>query len=203
MSIGNQSVALVADPEALTTRLERSECLASARPARRRWRRPEWATRSLPGRCARRRASRLYRERRPHPRGEAGRLRHRRSMPEPATARSALLHPARGRRAERAGRPRGLRPLARPSPAGLPWLVDERNAGALDIVWVDHTSPTRTRQASDAFNYLLTRGVDAEREILDTERLIIAEGETPSLFFRFPGLVSSDPLMQRSAGSIW
>jgi peptidoglycan/xylan/chitin deacetylase (PgdA/CDA1 family) len=42
----------------------------------------------------------------------------------------------------------------------------------------------------------LTRGVDAESEILRTERLIIANGETPSLFFRFPGLVSNDPLME-------
>ncbi len=38
--------------------------------------------------------------------------------------------------------------------------------------------------------------VDPTREILDTERLLIANGETPSLFFRFPGLVSSDPLME-------
>ena len=42
----------------------------------------------------------------------------------------------------------------------------------------------------------MTKGVDPEEEILDTERLLIANGETPSLFFRFPGLVSSDPLMQ-------
>jgi len=40
------------------------------------------------------------------------------------------------------------------------------------------------------------RGIDTEKEILDDERLLIANGETPSLFFRFPGLVSSDPLMQ-------
>ena len=45
-------------------------------------------------------------------------------------------------------------------------------------------------------NYLLTRGVNPEDEILRTEKLIIANGETPSLFFRFPALVSSDPLMQ-------
>ena len=45
-------------------------------------------------------------------------------------------------------------------------------------------------------NFLLSKGVDPQEEILDTERLLIANGETPSLFFRFPGLVSSDPLMQ-------
>ena len=77
------------------------------------------------------------------------------------------------------------------------WLVDQRNSGALDILWVDHTyhHPYR-RKLPDIANFLLTKGVDPEEEILDTERLLIANGETPSLFFRFPGLVSSDPLMQ-------
>ena len=81
--------------------------------------------------------------------------------------------------------------------ADFRWLVGQRDAGALDILWVDHTytHPYR-RKLPDARNYLLTRGVDAEKEILDTERLLIANGETPSLFFRFPGLVSNDPLMQ-------
>jgi hypothetical protein len=77
------------------------------------------------------------------------------------------------------------------------WLVDQRNAGALDILWVDHTyHHPYHRKLPDAANFLLSKGVDPEEEILDTERLLIANGETPSLFFRFPGLVSNDPLMQ-------
>jgi hypothetical protein len=77
------------------------------------------------------------------------------------------------------------------------WLVDQRNAGALDILWTDHTyhHPYR-RKLPDDVNFLLTKGVDPEEEIFGTERLLIANGETPSLFFRFPGLISSDPLMQ-------
>ncbi len=77
------------------------------------------------------------------------------------------------------------------------WLVGQRNSGALDIVWTDHTyhHPYRRKLPDDA-NFLLTKGVDPQEEILDTERLLIANGETPSLFFRFPGLISSDPLMQ-------
>jgi hypothetical protein len=42
----------------------------------------------------------------------------------------------------------------------------------------------------------LTPGFDIQSEILDTERLLIANGETPSIFFRFPGLVSDAALMQ-------
>jgi hypothetical protein len=77
------------------------------------------------------------------------------------------------------------------------WLVGQRNAGALDILWTNHTyhHPYHRRLPDDA-NFLLSKGVDPQEEILDTERLLIANGETPSLFFRFPGLVSSDPLMQ-------
>jgi hypothetical protein len=77
------------------------------------------------------------------------------------------------------------------------WLVDQRNSGALDILWTDHTyhHPYHRKLPDDA-NFLLSKGVDPQEEILDTERLLIANGETPSLFFRFPGLISSDPLMQ-------
>jgi hypothetical protein len=77
------------------------------------------------------------------------------------------------------------------------WLVDQRNSGALDILWVDHTyHHPYLAKLPLATNFLMSEGVDPEKEILDTERLLIANGETPSLFFRFPGLVSSDPLMQ-------
>jgi hypothetical protein len=76
------------------------------------------------------------------------------------------------------------------------WLIGQRNSGALDILWTDHTyHHPYHRKLPDESNFLLTKGVDPEEEILDTERLLIANGETPSLFFRFPGLVSSDPLM--------
>jgi len=77
------------------------------------------------------------------------------------------------------------------------WLTQKRLSGALDILWVNHSfhhpySPTK----ADAHNYLLKDGVDMESEIYDTERLLIAHGETPSAFFRFPGLVSDSALMR-------
>ena len=76
------------------------------------------------------------------------------------------------------------------------WLVERQAAGAFDIVWTDHSyhHPFKRGVAYDR-NFLLTPGVDADAEILDTERLLIANGQTPSLFFRFPGLISSSPLM--------
>jgi len=77
------------------------------------------------------------------------------------------------------------------------WLVDQQAKGAVDILWVNHTyHHPYARGAPDAHNFLLEPGVDADAEILEVERLLIANGQTPSLFFRFPGLISSAPLMQ-------
>jgi hypothetical protein len=81
--------------------------------------------------------------------------------------------------------------------ADFQWLQEQARSGALEITWVNHSyhhpyAPGRPL----ANNFLLTPGFDTQSEILDTERLLIANGETPSIFFRFPGLVSDAALMQ-------
>ncbi len=198
MSIGNQSVALVADSEALTTRLERSECLSCREASE------ETLAETRMGRAVAASAA-------------APGVEHRGFLENAGLTRGA--QPGAYVTGDLCPSPRPLdrsfftrlaatephAPVALAvsglwlvhHPQDFRWLIGERDAGALDIVWVDHTftHPYR-RKLPDAFNYLLTPGVDADRELLDTERLLIAEGETPSLFFRFPGLVSSDPLMQ-------
>jgi hypothetical protein len=81
--------------------------------------------------------------------------------------------------------------------ADFQWLRDQEHAGALRITWVDHsyTHPyVPGRRLSE--NFLLMEGVDMRAEILKTEQLLIANGETPSVFFRFPGLVSNPALMK-------
>jgi len=77
------------------------------------------------------------------------------------------------------------------------WLLNKQASGAIDILWTNHSyhHPFKRGVALDR-NFLLTPGVDADAEILDTERLLIANGQTPSLFFRFPGLISNAELMQ-------
>ncbi|HEX4504473.1 MAG TPA: polysaccharide deacetylase [Alphaproteobacteria bacterium] len=84
--------------------------------------------------------------------------------------------------------------------ADFRWLRDQEHAGALRITWVDHsyTHPyVPGRRLSD--NFLLMAGVDMRGEILNTERLLIENGETPSVFFRFPGLISNPALMKMAA----
>jgi len=77
------------------------------------------------------------------------------------------------------------------------WLRQQAASGALDIVWTNHTyhHPYAKGRSDDA-TFMLTEGLDPDFEILETERLLVANGGTPSMFFRFPGLVSSSPLME-------
>jgi hypothetical protein len=77
------------------------------------------------------------------------------------------------------------------------WLREQERAGALAITWVNHSYTHPFIPGRDlADNFLLMPGVAMQTEILDTERLLIASGETPSVFFRFPGLISSPALTQ-------
>ena len=80
------------------------------------------------------------------------------------------------------------------------WLMREAARGALDITWTNHTyTHPYKKGVAEGENFLLTPGVDPDYEIEETERLLIANGGVPSVFFRFPGLVSSAPLMQAVA----
>ena len=198
MTIAGQKVALLADPEALTTRLERAAC---------------WTCREASeGELNATRMGRAISES-----AEAPGLIHRGFLQNAGLTHGAGpgdfvtgdLCPSK-RPLDRAffARLEAASPHASValSISGLwlihhfddfRWLVDQRKSGALDILWIDHTyHHPYYRKLPDAANFLLTKGVDPDEEILDTERLLIANGETPSLFFRFPGLVSSDPLMQ-------
>jgi hypothetical protein len=84
--------------------------------------------------------------------------------------------------------------------ADFQWLREQQRTGALQITWIDHSyhHPYVPGRAL-AQNFLLGPGVDARVEILETEKLLIANGQTPSVFFRFPGLISNTALMRRAA----
>jgi hypothetical protein len=79
----------------------------------------------------------------------------------------------------------------REHPDDLTWLRSLEEAGTLRVTWVNHSfhhrsSPTLPLDS----NFLLEPGTDVRAEVLDTEKAMLAAGITPSVFFRFPGLVS-------------
>lgn len=80
----------------------------------------------------------------------------------------------------------------------LDWLRDKVENGALAVTWVDHSySHPFVKNRPKEETFLLTKGLDIDAEIFETERLMLMNGLTPSVFFRFPGLISDASLMQR------
>jgi hypothetical protein len=79
------------------------------------------------------------------------------------------------------------------------WLRREKAEKRLAITFVNHSYHHPYRPGlGDGQNFLLVPDLkDREGEILDVERLLIANGETPSVFFRFPGLISDRDWMER------
>jgi hypothetical protein len=77
------------------------------------------------------------------------------------------------------------------------WLRREKAEGRLAIAFVNHSFHHPYRPGiADSRNFLLVDGVDMRTEIVDVEKLLIANGEVPSVFFRFPGLISDRALME-------
>ncbi len=85
-------------------------------------------------------------------------------------------------------------------PGDLAWLKEQERQGKLAITWINHTydhAYKETRQdGREVRTLMLEPGKSFEKEVLETERTMIQNGLTPSVFFRFPGLVSSKPLME-------
>jgi hypothetical protein len=82
-------------------------------------------------------------------------------------------------------------------PDDFAWLRKEKRKGRLAIAFVNHSYSHPYRPGlPEGENFLLMPGVDKDSEVFDVERLLIANGETPSVFFRFPGLISDAGWME-------
>jgi hypothetical protein len=78
----------------------------------------------------------------------------------------------------------------------LEWLKQLRNNGEIRITWVNHSYNHRvSKNAPLKENFLLEPGTNISYEILATEELMLKNGLVPSVFFRFPGLVSDQQLV--------
>jgi len=83
-------------------------------------------------------------------------------------------------------------------PDDLEWLVELQNKGDLAITWINHSYNHRTYGGVPLTeNFLLSKGTNLDIEVLKTERKMIEHGLTPSVFFRFPGLVSDSLVFTR------
>jgi len=80
----------------------------------------------------------------------------------------------------------------------LAWIVRQIKEGGLEVTWVNHsyTHPYEPGTPLER-NFLLSPGIDFEREVLATEQIMLENGLVPSPFFRFPGLVADGRLLEK------
>jgi hypothetical protein len=83
----------------------------------------------------------------------------------------------------------------------LDWLKKMQADSEITITWINHSfnhhvSPTLPLKE----NFLLEAGTDINYEVLETEKTMLNNGLTPSVFFRFPGLVSDQQLIYKITG---
>ncbi|MBI5902429.1 MAG: polysaccharide deacetylase [Deltaproteobacteria bacterium] len=78
------------------------------------------------------------------------------------------------------------------------WIAGEARSNRLSVTWVNHSYSHPYRKGiPDEKNFLLSKGVDFDKEALGLEVLLLENGLLPSPFFRFPGLVSDRRALER------
>ena len=82
--------------------------------------------------------------------------------------------------------------------ADIAWLKQMQQQGEIYITWINHSYNHRVSKSLPLKqNFLLETGTDISYEVLETEKLMLKNGLLPSVFFRFPGLVSDQSLVQQ------
>jgi hypothetical protein len=84
----------------------------------------------------------------------------------------------------------------RQHPQDLAWLKQMQANHEIYITWINHSFNHRVSlKAPLKENFLLEPGTDINYEVLETEKAMLRNGLLPSVFFRFPGLVSDQQLV--------
>lgn len=80
----------------------------------------------------------------------------------------------------------------------ISWLQSLEKSGDLKITWTNHTfNHYYNPKFPLNLNFLLEAGTNLNFEILGLEQAMIERGLLPSVFFRFPGLVSDQNLVDK------
>jgi hypothetical protein len=80
----------------------------------------------------------------------------------------------------------------------LLWLDSLVKAGNLSVLWVNHSYNHFTYRNTPLIkNFLLAPGTDINAEVLNNEKALLQRNIVPSIFFRFPGLISDRDIYNR------
>jgi len=86
----------------------------------------------------------------------------------------------------------------REHPQDLAWLKEMQAKKEIYITWINHSFNHRVSKSLPLKeNFLLEPGTDINFEVLGTEQAMLKNGLLPSVFFRFPGLVSDQQLIYK------
>jgi hypothetical protein len=73
----------------------------------------------------------------------------------------------------------------------LNWLDSLAKVNTLSIVWINHSyNHYSNKNVPLNRNFMLATGTDINNEVINTEIALLEKNIVPSIFFRFPGLVS-------------
>jgi hypothetical protein len=83
----------------------------------------------------------------------------------------------------------------------IEWIRDLVNKGKIAVTWINHSYNHRSNEKLPLDkNFLLIEKTDISFETLETEKAMINSGLIPSVFFRFPGLVSNFKIFHQITG---
>ncbi|WP_341790526.1 hypothetical protein [Rickettsia endosymbiont of Polydrusus tereticollis] len=78
------------------------------------------------------------------------------------------------------------------------WLKKQQDSGKLQITWVNHSlTHPYFKDVPFENNFLLSNKNDFEKEVFETEKILLQYNIAPSPFFRFPGLISDKTLVRK------
>lgn len=79
-------------------------------------------------------------------------------------------------------------------------LLKREDENRIKITWINHSlTHPYDRNIELSKNFLLKPGVNFNSEVLDNEALMLSQGLVPSVYFRFPGLVSNEEKIKQLA----
>lgn len=83
-------------------------------------------------------------------------------------------------------------------PEEFNWLIKQEQEGKLKITWINHSfSHVYYADLPMVDNFLVIPQTNVTHEILATEKLLLEHNQLPSVYFRFPGLVSNKQLVSK------
>ncbi|NVN93992.1 MAG: polysaccharide deacetylase [Bacteroidetes bacterium] len=86
-------------------------------------------------------------------------------------------------------------------PRDLIWLKQLQQKGDINICWINHSLNHKfDKNLPLQNNFMLMNATNVKNEILGNEQLMIQNGLMPSVFFRFPGLISDNDLLNTVYG---